>query len=287
MTGFGKGCTIADGREFIVELKAVNHRFLDVNMRLPRSLAFLEDDIRKAIQARLSRGHIEVWVTYNNTRKDAHMVNADMGILTAYMTAFEEIKSNYAVTDDISMSAIARLPEVFTVRESDDDMEIVKDLCRDATGEACGAAIVMRAAEGKKLQEDIALRLKNIKDALAQIEERAPLVVNDYRERLNKRIYELLDGQFDEARFNQEVAFFADKCAIDEEIVRLYAHISHAYETFSLQEPVGRKLDFLVQEMNREANTIGSKASNMDILNNVVIIKSEIEKLREQIQNIE
>ena len=287
MTGFGKGTAAMDGREVTIELKSVNHRFLDVAMRLPHTLNYLEEPIRSCLQARLSRGHVEVWITYNNTRKDATAVKADLNVLSAYMDAFASIKAQYDLRDELSLMDVARLPEVMKVQEAEEDTEAVTALTCRATEAALDAMIAMRAAEGVKMRTDIAGRCDTVRGLLREVEAYAPSVVEEYRARLKKSIEKLTEGAYDESRFNQEVAFFADKCAIDEEIVRLHSHLDHVLEAVDLAEPVGRKLDFLVQEMNRETNTIGSKAQNIHILNNVVLMKSEIEKLREQVQNIE
>ncbi|HOV70345.1 MAG TPA: YicC family protein, partial [Clostridia bacterium] len=229
-----------------------------------------------------------VWITYNNNRTDACSVRVDKGLLEAYLKAFDVLKSEYNIPDDVSTTSVARLPDVLVVEEPDDDIEAISDLARKAAQAAVNEVIAMRQSEGERLKADLIKYVQTIAEALESIKQKAPQVVTEYSQKLKKSITELLDGAVpDETRFDQEVAYFADRCSIEEETVRLSGHIEHVIQTLESSQPVGRKLDFLIQEMNREANTIGSKASDMEIINNVVLIKGEIEKLREQVQNIE
>lgn len=287
MTGYGRCRLERDGREMTVELKSVNHRFLDLSLRIPRNLGFLEDAMRKEISARLSRGHVDVFVTYVNTRADARMVSVDVPLLGAYQEAAATIAKVTRAREDMSVSQYARLPDVLTVSEREEDRDAVETLMREALALAMDELCRMRASEGERLRADVLEKIhtmRGLRDAIAQ---RAPSVVEDYREKLQARLAQLISGQIDEQRLAQEVALFADRAAIDEELVRLESHFEQITALCDAQEAVGRRLDFLVQELNREVNTIGSKASDLEIARSVVSAKAEIEKLREQVQNIE
>lgn len=287
MTGYGRCRLERDGREMTVELKSVNHRFLDIAVRMPRNLGFLEDVIRKELSTRINRGHVDVFVTYANTRDDARVVNVDVPLLSAYKEAIDTIAHVTHAREDMSVSQYARLPDVLTVSEREEDREAVEMLMREVLGEAMNELCQMRSREGERLRADVLDKittLKTLRDAIAQ---RAPSVVEDYRDKLQARLSQLISGQLDEQRLAQEVALFADRAAIDEELVRLRSHFAQIAALCDTPEAVGRRLDFLVQELNREVNTIGSKASDLQIAQNVVSAKAEIEKLREQVQNIE
>lgn len=287
MTGYGRCRLERDGREMTVELKSVNHRFLDIAVRMPRNLGFLEDVIRKELSTRINRGHVDVFVTYANTRDDARVVNVDVPLLSAYKEAIDTIGHVTHAREDMSVSQYARLPDVLTVSEREEDREAVEMLIREVLGEAMNELCQMRSREGERLRADVLDKittLQTLRDAIAQ---RAPSVVEDYRDKLQARLSQLISGQLDEQRLAQEVALFADRAAIDEELVRLKSHFAQIAALCDAQEAVGRRLDFLVQELNREVNTIGSKASDLQIAQNVVSAKAEIEKLREQVQNIE
>ena len=288
MTGYGKGVAANDGRELTVELKSVNHRFLDVGMRLPRHLAFLEDVFRTGLSERLSRGHVDVFVNYRNTRSDARTVTVDAPLLTAYINAARLANDALRLPDDITLTAALRLPDVTEIREADEDTDAVIQLARLALSAAVDALKVMRKAEGDRLQTDLSARCDVISKLTEAIADRAPLVVEEYRTKLSERIETLLNGvEVDRARLATEVALFADRASIDEEIVRLRSHVASMRQLLCEDEPAGRKLDFVVQEMNREFNTIGSKANDAELTGNVLLGKAEIEKIREQIQNIE
>ena len=287
MTGYGR-CQLEDsGREITVEAKSVNHRFLDISCRLPRHISFLDDAVRKGIGARLARGHVDVFVSYANHRDDARQVRVDTGLALAYKKAYEELTDALNCENDVSLSDYARMPDVLTVQESEEDQQAVRNLFARALDGAMDALVAMRCDEGDSMRRDILEKISNIEAIREKIAQRAPLVVSEYREKLHQRIAQLTDGELDEARLITEVAIFADRAAIDEELVRLLSHTAQIRATADLKEPVGRKLDFLVQELNREVNTIGSKASDAVIAQLVVDAKGEIEKLREQVQNIE
>jgi uncharacterized protein (TIGR00255 family) len=288
MTGYGKGSATGDGREMTVELKSVNHRYLDVGMRLPRHLSFLEDPIRSALTARLSRGHVDVFVNYRNLRSDARSVEIDVPLLTAFVAAAKQANETLALRDDLSLTAALRLPDVSNVREADEDSDAVLALLNSAINSAIDNMLVMREQEGNRLGVYLSNCTDTVESLTEQIAKRAPIVVNEYRAKLDERIQTLLGNvEVDRARLATEVAIFADKASIDEEISRLHSHIAQMRALLLDKEPAGRKLDFVVQEMNREFNTIGSKANDGELTKLVLSGKAEIEKIREQVQNIE
>ncbi len=287
MTGFGRGMAEKDGRQFTVELKSVNHRFLDLGMRLPRTLSFLEDALRKGIGAKVVRGHVDVFVTYKNERDDAKTVQFDALAAQAYLKAAQQIR-DLGVEGKLSVMDVMRLPDVVTITENEEDADAMTQVMNMALELALDQLVKARAEEGARLLDDIESRLVFIEQKRNEIAAREPLVVKEYQEKLSARLAQLLDGvAIDEARLAQEVAIFADKASIAEELTRLLGHIASMRETMASGAPAGRRLDFIVQELNRETNTIGSKASDLAILNLVVDIKAEIEKIREQVQNIE
>ena len=288
MTGYGKGSATGDGREITVELKSVNHRYLDVGMRLPRHLSFLEDPIRSALTARLSRGHIDVFVNYRNLRSDARNVEIDVSLLTAFVAAAQKANEQLGLRDDLSLTAALRLPDVSSVREADEDADAVLALLSTAINAAIDSLLVMREQEGKRLLTYLSSCTDTVLLLTEQISKRSPLVIEEYRVKLDDRIQTLLGNvEVDRARLATEVALFADKASIDEEIARLHSHITQMRILFAESEASGRKLDFVVQEMNREFNTIGSKANDGELTKLVLSGKAEIEKIREQVQNIE
>lgn len=288
MTGFGRAVSNRDGRELTVELKSVNHRFLDISIRLPRSVSFAEDAIRKALSQKLSRGHVDVFVNYKNSRSDARTVSVDKTLLLAYIEAGIEAAKATGLPCDVTLSAALRYPDVLTVAEAEEDQAVLVRMAAEAAEAAADELAGMRKEEGQRLCADLLQRGESLKALVAGIAERAPLVVADYQGRLNERIAELIgDTQVDEARLATEVALFADRASITEELVRLKSHLGQMEKMLSSKDATGRKLDFLVQEMNREINTIGSKASDLEIANLVIEGKAEIEKIREQVQNIE
>ena len=287
MTGYGRGLICEDGREMTVEVKSVNHRFLDISFRLARPIAFLDDAVRAGVAARLARGHVDVFVNYLNHREDAHQVRVDTQLAKAYQQAAFELSETLGVKNDLPLSEYMRMPDVLTVEASEEDQDVVRALFLRALNLALDELIAMRGREGNSLRGDMLTKLDAIDALRGKIALRAPMVVEEYRAKLSQRLSALLSGEIDEARFATEVAIFADRAAIDEELVRMNSHIAQLRATVELSEPVGRKLDFLVQELNREVNTIGSKASDAEIAGCVVAAKGEIEKLREQVQNIE
>lgn len=287
MTGYGRARREAEGRCLTVELKSVNHRFLDVALRMPRSLSFLEDPVRRALGERLSRGHVDVFLAYQNSREDARRVTVNAALARAYAQGLDELAALIGARDERTVAELAALPDVMTVAEADEDQEAVTAMCNAALSDALRALETMRENEGNALARDVLARLDALEAIARGIAARAPGVVRDYQAKLEARIAELLAAPPDPQRLAQEVAFMADRAAIDEELVRLESHIAQMRQMTREDGPVGRKLDFLVQELNREVNTIGSKASDLQIATAVVEAKAEIEKLREQVQNVE
>ena len=288
MTGFGRATAEEDGRKLTVELKSVNHRYLDLSFRMSKHIAFVEDALRAYIGSQISRGHLEVTVSYRNYRNDARIVTVDTALLAAYLCSARAACSELDISDDLALSSALRLPDVTTITEEDEDREAVTRLALIAIENALCELKSMRKAEGARLSDSLEHCIKNVEQIEKVIEDRSPAVVEDYREKLQDRIAMLLgDVKLDEARLAVEVAIFADKASIHEEIDRIKSHIKEFYGMLLSSVPVGRRLDFLVQELNREFNTIGSKANDSGIAANVIMAKAEIEKLREQIQNIE
>lgn len=288
MTGFGRAEKTVDSMEITVEVKSVNHRYFEFSSRVPRSCAFLEEKLKAFFKERVSRGKLEVYVTLTDNTSDSVSVVLDRAFADGYVAALKSISEVYGVTDDITASVIARNSDVFSVKRVSLDEDTVTAAVLSVAEDALSAFIAMRETEGEKLKADVLERTETILNMVEFVEKRSPETVTRYRERLYEKIKELLDDkQVDEQRLITETAIFADKVAVAEETVRLRSHISQLKQLLSADGAVGRKLDFLVQEMNREANTIGSKAQDVDIAHTVVDIKSEIEKIREQIQNIE
>ena len=288
MTGFGKGTASRDGREMTVEFKSVNHRFLDIGLRLPRHLTCVEDGIRKIIAAGVSRGHIDVFVSYSNTRADSKRVRIDEALLSAYITAARALPRALHLRDDLTVTTALKLPDVSEVTYAEEDAGMLAELCSEAAADAMNHLVAMRAREGESIGADLREKLAAMRGFAEAIRARAPFVAEEYRQKLNERVSAVLsDTEIDRARLATEIALFADRSSIDEEIVRLFSHIDHFEQLFSAVEPVGRKMDFIVQEMNRECNTIGSKANDAALTEIVLKCKAEIEKLREQIQNVE
>lgn len=288
MTGFGHAVVSKDGRELSIELKSVNHRFLDLALRMPRSLAFLEDTARNTLGTMLARGHVDIFANYRNTRNDSKKVEINMPMLSAYMTAARQAAEELGIENDLTLSRALRLTDIVSVTEADEDRPALAELMKDALTHAANELIAMRMREGERLSSDMKTRLGVIADIREKISERAPLVVEEQRKKLNERIESLLsETEIDRARLATEIALFADKVSIDEELVRLSSHIAAAGELLENNGSIGRKLDFIVQEMNREFNTIGSKANDKTIASLVIDGKAELEKMREQVQNFE
>lgn len=288
MTGFGRAQKEIDGYVITVELKSVNHRYFEFSSRVPRQYGFLDEKLKSYINGKVSRGKIECYVTIEALNTDTADVVVNHTLATAYVNALKEIAETYELKDDFGASTISRFPEVLVVRKSDEDEEKLWGYVQEVCSEAIDKFVAMREVEGSKMKDDIYSRGQFILDCVSYIEERSPQTVKEYNDKLVERVHELLgDVSLDESRILQEVAIYADKVAVAEETVRLRSHIEQLNAFISSDEPVGRKMDFLVQEINRETNTIGSKANDVDIARKVVDIKAGVEKIREQIQNIE
>lgn len=288
MTGFGQG-EASDGQCSVkVEIKSVNHRYLDLFLRLPKQYNQLEEPLRSAISSRIARGRIEVTVFVEEFQEKERNVQINKALLQGYLGALRSIKDEIGSSESITLGQVLSLPDIFVVEEQELDWESLHKTLVEAVNKALDGLEAMRSIEGQRLAADMLEKILLVEKNAQEIAKIAPQVVVDYRNRLRERLGDLLDGTtISEERFLGEVAIFADRCSIDEELVRLASHIQQLRESFSSKQPIGRKLDFLIQEMNREVNTMGSKGNNVQIASFVVTMKSELEKVREQIQNIE
>ena len=288
MTGYGRCVETVGGREFTVELRSVNNRYLDCTVKLPRALSFAEDTVKQAVKNAISRGKVDVFISMRSEGGSDAKVTLNAPLVEGYLSAMKEMAQRYGVTDDISVSTIARMQDVFTVeREEVDEEQLLKDLMTVVEGAIAGYD-AMRAAEGAALEKDLRSRGETILELVSQVEAGSAETVAAYRTRLENKLREVLAStSIDESRILTEAAIFADKVAVDEETVRLRSHLDQMNRMLSSGGAIGRKLDFLLQEMNRESNTIGSKCSDVRLARIVVDIKAELEKIREQTQNIE
>lgn len=288
MTGFGRGREVLNGRDITVEIRSVNHRYYEFSARIPRSLSFAEDKLRALLAGKIGRGKVEVSVYITNTTANDEQITVNKQVLSDYVTALRSVRDEFSLMDDLALSHVLRMPDALTVvKEQTDEEQLWADVSAVAQ-QALERFITMREAEGVKMRDDFLARLKTIEEWVGVIEERSPRLVDEYRTRLFERMKEVLEGrQVDEGRILLEAAIYSEKTAVDEETVRLRSHIAQFRTMLESGEPVGRKLDFLVQEMNRETNTIGSKVQDLEVTHIVVDQKSEIEKIREQVQNIE
>lgn len=288
MTGYGRAVETALDREFTVEVRAVNNRYLDCTVKLPRTLVFAEDAVKNLVKSKVSRGKVDVFITVGSFAGEQVQVNLNRPVLEGYLSAMRTMAQDYGVREDISVSLLSRMPEVFQMEKPQEDEDELKAALLQVVGHALDAFNNMRAIEGKAMEQDLRSRRETILSMVAQVEEGNPKTVADYRARLEAKMQEVLaNTNIDEGRILQEAAIFADKVAVDEETVRLRSHLAQMDSMLNAGGGVGRKLDFLIQEMNREANTIGSKCTDLNLAHIVVDIKAEIEKIREQIQNIE
>ncbi|MEG0755825.1 MAG: YicC/YloC family endoribonuclease [Oscillospiraceae bacterium] len=288
MTGYGRGEEKRNDRTIVVEVRAVNNRYLDCTVKLPRAYIFAEDAIKARVQKEISRGKVDVFVTVVEGATEGATVTVNQPVAEGYLAALRSLRDTYSLTDDISVSLLAGFPEVLMVEKAKGDTdEIAADLCA-VLDLALADFNTMRAREGEKLAEDLLSRAKTIETLTAYVEERSPQTVSEYRTRLGNKMAEVLQNSaLSEDRILTEAAIYADKVAVDEETVRLRSHLSQLKELLAKGGATGRKLDFLIQEFNREANTIGSKCGDIEMTRHVVDIKAEIEKIREQVQNIE
>lgn len=288
MTGYGRAQHLIEGRDVLVEIRAVNHRYYEFSARLPRTCLYLEEKLKSFLNGKIGRGKVEVAVTLTRPDGKDATIAVNQAIAEGYVNALRDMNRELQLADDITLSSMLRLPELFTVTKAQDDEEEIWAIVSQCAQEALDAFVAMRQKEGQRLAEDLTEKLDNIEAMLRQVESIVPSVAENYRARLFAKLSELLaDRNIDEQRILTETAIFAEKTAVDEETVRLHSHLAQAREMLRSDAEIGRKLDFLVQEMNREVNTIGSKAQDLSITKLVVDMKSEIEKVREQIQNLE
>ena len=288
MTGFGR-CEIQNGsRKFTVELKSVNHRYLDVNIRMPKKLNFFETAIRTLLKSYANRGKVDIFITYEDLSQSQVSVKYNAVLAAEYLKYLRQMEEEFGLENDIRVSTLSRYPEVFTMEEQSEDEEELWNGLKEALEGAFGQFVETRKAEGENLKKDILSKLDFLETEIVFVEERSPQIVAEYRAKLEEKMKELLaDTQIEDSRIAAEVILFADKICTDEEVVRLKSHIRHMRATLEEKEGIGRKLDFIAQEMNREANTILSKANDLEVSDRAISLKTEVEKIREQIQNIE
>lgn len=288
MTGYGKSEQTIDSLNVTVEIKSVNHRYFEFSARVPREYGFLEEKLKKYCNSLITRGKVECYVSVEDLEEREMEVNVNETLAAGYVKALKELSERFGLKDDISAVTLSRYPDVITLHKASEDEERIWNAVKTVAETAVSKFIEMRETEGSKLRGDILSRADYIIECVEFIEGRSPETVREYNEKLKQRMKELLgDAAVDEQRLLNEAAIYADKIAVDEETVRLRSHISQLREFMNSSEAIGRKLDFLVQEINREANTIGSKAQDIDIAKKVIAIKAEVEKIREQVQNIE
>lgn len=288
MTGYGRSELLENNKEITIEIKSVNHRYADYSIRVPKYFGFLEERVREYLQSHISRGKVDIYIGIDSRNEDNKLVLLNKELADSYIKVLTELKDSFGLKDDISVASVARYSDIFKIERQEEDQEELWAVVKNTLDLAISDFIASRIREGARLKEDLLMRGKYITEILEEIEERSPKIVEEYREKIHNRINELLKGvPYDETRLLTEVAIFADKASTAEEIVRLRSHIVEMNTILDGEQPAGRKLDFLIQEMNREINTIGSKANDLYISKRVVEIKSEIEKLREQVQNLE
>ena len=288
MTGFGR-CEISEGdRKMTVEMKSVNHRYLDVAIKMPKKLNFFESAIRSLLKTYIQRGKVDVFITYEDLSEANTTLRYNQALAAEYLKYLNQMAEEFHLEQDVKVSALSRYPEVLVMEEVQEDEEELWKLLEKAVKGACEQFVETRIREGENLKRDLLIKLDELLEHVAYVEERSPQIVAEYREKLTEKVKELLaDTQMEESRIAAEVTIYADKICVDEEIVRLKSHIKHTKETLEKEDSVGRKLDFIAQEMNREANTILSKSNDLEVSNHAIELKTGIEEVREQIQNIE
>ena len=287
MTGYGKSNMAKNLREYQIEIKSVNHRYLDISIKMPRSLSYLEEEIKKMISTKLTRGKVDVFITFNNNSLEGRDIKINTEIARMYINELRNLAEAEGIIADIPVTEISKLPDVLTIQNNQDD-EMIKEELTEVTENAICNLLEMRKIEGEKIAQDLKRRVEEIAEKVKKISSLSTGLIEEYVVKLNTRIKELLKDQVvDDARVAQEVVIYADKCSIQEEVTRLDSHIYQFRELLNSNEAVGKKLDFIIQEMNRETNTIGSKANNLEITNEVINIKTQLENIREQVQNVE
>ena len=287
MTGYGRAKLSKDDREYQIEIKSVNHRYLDISVRIPKQLSYLEETIKKEIAKKVKRGKIDVFVTFENNSLEGKEIKINTELAKAYIDELKKLAEKENILSDIQVTEISKYPDVLNIQSSQDDEKITKEVLETITI-ATDNLVQMRETEGNKISEDLLKRLNTINKKVEEIAKLSTGLIEEYVVKLEERINEILKNQeIDKTRLAQEVVIYADKCSIEEEVTRLNSHISQFKNLLNSDEAIGKKLDFIIQEMNRETNTIGSKANNLEITNGVIDIKTEIENIREQVQNIE
>ncbi len=287
MTGYGRAKLSKDDREYQIEIKSVNHRYLDISVRIPKQLSYLEETIKKEIAKKVKRGKIDVFVTFENNSLEGKEIKINTELAKAYIDELKKLAEKENILSDIQVTEISKYPDVLNIQSSQDDEKITEEVLETVTI-ATDNLVQMRETEGNKISEDLLKRLNIINKKVEEIAKLSTGLIEEYVVKLEERINEILKNQeIDKTRLAQEVVIYADKCSIEEEVTRLNSHISQFKNLLNSNEAIGKKLDFIIQEMNRETNTIGSKANNLEITNGVIDIKTEIEDIREQVQNIE
>ena len=287
MTGYGKSSLCINSREYQIEIKAVNHKYIDVNIKLPRIISYLEDEVRKYIISRIKRGKIDITITFENYGKDGNNIKINTELAKFYIESLKKLAEEENLSTEINVTEITKMPDVLTIKNDINEDEIKQELL-EVLKEATDHLIEMRKKEGAKISVDILNKIDQIEIKTNEILGLSTGLIEEYVVKLEARIKDLLKtDELDKARLMQEVVIYADKCSIEEEVTRLKSHISQLRNLINIDEPTGKKMDFLIQEMNRETNTIGSKSNNLDITNDVITIKTILEDIREQIQNIE
>ncbi len=287
MTGYGKANLEKNERRYQIEIKSVNHRYLDISVKMPRQLSYLEEPIKKAIGNKIKRGKVDVFVTFENNSLEGQEIKINTELASAYIKELKKLAESENILADIQVNDIARYPDVLNIKNNQDD-EIIKQELLEVSQIAIDNLVEMRQVEGTKMAEDIKERLDYIQEKVKQISKLSTGLIEEYVVKLEERLKQILKGQeIDQARLAQEVVIYADKCSVEEEVTRLNSHISQFHSLINSSETMGKKLDFIIQEMNRETNTIGSKANNLEITDRVIDLKTQIENIREQIQNIE
>lgn len=288
MTGYGKGENEKDGRKFTVEIKSVNHRYNDISIKLPRFMISMEDKIKKNISQKIFRGKTDVFINFETEAQDDVQVKLNEPLARSYVEKLNELKEMFGLETPNALDLVAKFPDILSTEKVEEEGDVIWEALEPALNEAVENFIHMRETEGETLKKDILLKNQKIKEITDKIKERAPFVVDEYKEKLNARLADLMDKNvIDEQRIAAEITIYSDRCCIDEELTRMYSHIKQLESILESDGSIGRKLDFLVQEMNREANTTASKSSDITITNAAIELKTEIEKIREQIQNLE
>lgn len=288
MTGFGRSVYETKGRDYLVEIKSVNNRYCDINMKIPRNISYLEEKVKKVISNSISRGKVDIFINFINNSEKGKKIKINEELAKQYIEELRNLQKETQIIDNIGIMDICKMPEVLNLKTEEDDEELLWQELLECLNNAITSFLLMRENEGIKIKEDLEKRIKCVELKIEKINEISTGLVEEYVVKLEKRVNELLKTSVvDETRLAQEIVIYSDKCSVEEEITRLRSHLSQFLNLLNEAIPVGKKLDFLIQEMNRETNTIGSKANNLEITNLVVDIKTEIENIREQVQNVE